>query len=392
MAQKRNGPIFIVGAPRSGTTLLQYMLRSHPAISLPTGESHFIVPLCGNAETFGDLSKVENVRGVLAEMYRRSTDFLDTDLHGMRFDIDSLAHELHEQGRRTMNGIISGLFEKNARGEDKSRWGDKTPYYVLHIPKLLTWFPDAQIIHLIRDGRDVALSLFGRRRDFGTYNTYMAAQYWQPYVDVGQQTGAALADDVYMELRYEDVLQDQAAALKKICEFLGETYTEDLLEYKKSGEAGKTPLAPETRAEGQYRQVARRHEPLAGARIRKRGRRYPSQKRLSRYDPLTASAPSRARRIPAPRPGRPLVEPPLGDAREIAATRRRGIRFARKPSCAVPGPATADTRQDSTSGHHGFRQLPAGAPDQSAGLAVVTILRNAPPGADQGMARPAQCR
>lgn len=242
MAHKRNGPIFIVGAPRSGTTLLQYMLRSHPAISLPTGESHFIVPLYKAVDAFGDLSDIENVRAVLAEMYGRSADFLDTDLHGMRFEIDSLARELHQQGRRTMNGIISGLFEKNARGEGKARWGDKTPYYVLHIPKLLDWFPDAQIIHLIRDGRDVALSLFGRRRDFGTYNTYMAAQYWQPYVDVGQQTGAPLGDDVYMELRYEDVLQDQAAALKKICEFLGEAYTDDLIEFKKSGEAGKTPL------------------------------------------------------------------------------------------------------------------------------------------------------
>lgn len=242
MKHKRTGPVFIVGAPRSGTTLLQYMLRSHPALSLPTGESHFIVPLYNDVASFGDLSDVANVRAVLTEMYRRSADFLDTDLHGMRFDVDSLAREFHEQGRCTMNGIIAGLFEKNARGEGKSRWGDKTPYYVLHIPKLLDWFPDAQIIHLIRDGRDVALSLFGRQRDFSVYNTYMAAQYWQPYVDVGQRVGAALADDVYMELRYEDVLHDQATALKRICAFLGEAYTEDLLEYKKSGEAGKTPL------------------------------------------------------------------------------------------------------------------------------------------------------
>ena len=86
-----DGPIFIVGAPRSGTTLLQYMLRSHPRISLPTGESHFIVPLYRNTAMFGDLTKIENVRAVLVEMYRRSADFLDTDLHGLKFDIDGCA-------------------------------------------------------------------------------------------------------------------------------------------------------------------------------------------------------------------------------------------------------------------------------------------------------------
>ena len=64
-----------------------------------------------------------------------------------------------------MQAIFAGLFEKNAAGEGKLRWGDKTPYYVLHMPMLLGRFPGAQFIHLIRDGRDVALSLFDRRHD-----------------------------------------------------------------------------------------------------------------------------------------------------------------------------------------------------------------------------------
>jgi hypothetical protein len=237
-----DGPIFIVGAPRSGTTLLQYMLRSHPRISLPTGESHFIIPLFRSAEAYGDLTHLENIRAVLAEMYRRSADFLDTDLHGMKFDIDALAQELHTQGRHSMQAIIAGLFEKNACGEGKARWGDKTPYYVLHLPKIMAWFPDAQIIHLIRDGRDVALSLFARQDDFGVYNTYFAAKYWQQYVETGMQQGAKLGPHQYLEMRYEDILLDQKSALQKICGFLSEEFSESLLEFKKSGMAGKTPL------------------------------------------------------------------------------------------------------------------------------------------------------
>ncbi len=237
-----NGPVFIVGAPRSGTTMLQYRLRNHPRISFPTGESHFFVPLCRNAATFGDLSRIENVCAVLAAMYKQSSEFLDSDLHGIKFEIDRLARELHEENRNSMPAIIAGLFEKNARGEGKARWGDKTPYYVLHMPSLLEWFPDAQIVHIIRDGRDVALSLFGRRHDFRVYNVYHAAKYWQHYVEVGCEAGTRLGSKSYMELRFEDILSDPTGMFKRICDFLGEEYDDKMFDLRPVDDPGKTPL------------------------------------------------------------------------------------------------------------------------------------------------------
>ena len=237
-----NTPIFVVGAPRSGTTLLQYMLRSHPRISMPTGESHFIVPLCENALGFGDLSQLENVRRLLREMHRRSASFLDTDLHGIRFEIEPLALDLWKEGRRTPAGIIAGLFEKNAFGEGKVRWGDKTPYYVLHLPKIIAWFPGAQFIHLIRDGRDCSLSLINRRHDFNVYNAFEAARYWQRYVQAGREHGKRLGPDSYVEIRYEDLLADPSGTMMRICTFLGEQYSESLVNFNKANEAGKTPL------------------------------------------------------------------------------------------------------------------------------------------------------
>jgi len=235
-------PVFIVGAPRSGTTLLQYMLRSHSVLSLPTGESHFFIPLYRNAAQYGDLSRLDNVKRVLEAMEAQSAEFLLTDLHGLKFDVDTLAREFVAEGRSTMRDIITGLFERNAAGEGKLRWGDKTPYYVLHIPKLLEWWPDAQIIHLVRDGRDVALSMFARRHDFRVYNTYLAAKLWEQFVETGHTLGQRVSERQYLELRYEDMIGDQKSALQKVCSFLGEIYSDDLLEYKKAGMAGKTPL------------------------------------------------------------------------------------------------------------------------------------------------------
>jgi len=242
---QQTGPIFIVGAPRSGTTMLQYRLRNHPRISLPTGESHFFIPLYRNEKYYGDLSHQENVRRVLQAMYDQSQDFLETDLHGMKFDMDALARELHAEGRHTMPAIISGLFEKNARGEGKSRWGDKTPYYVMHIPKLIEWFPNAQIVHLIRDGRDVALSLFGRRHDFSVYNTYFAAEYWESYVEKGRTLGSQFPPHQYMEMRYEDLLAHPEDSMQRLCSFLGEPYSAELFAVTSVDDPGKTPLVHE---------------------------------------------------------------------------------------------------------------------------------------------------
>lgn len=235
-------PIFIVGAPRSGTTLLQYMLRSHPRISLPTGESHFMIPLYRNANSFGDLKEIEGVRRVLRKMYQLNHSFLEEELHGMRFDVGALAIELHSQSCNTIPKIIAGLLGKNARGEGKLRWGDKTPYYVLHLPIILEMFPNAQIIHIIRDGRDCAFSMFGRKYDFNVYNVYFAAKYWQKFVEAGQAAGQNIGEDAYQEIRYEHLLMDQIETLKKICAFISEEYTDSLIHFKKPAQAMKTPL------------------------------------------------------------------------------------------------------------------------------------------------------
>lgn len=76
---KNNGPIFIVGVLRSGTTLLQYMLRSHPRIFLPTGESHFMVAIYHDRLQYGDLNQPRNIERILKDMYRQSQEFLETE-------------------------------------------------------------------------------------------------------------------------------------------------------------------------------------------------------------------------------------------------------------------------------------------------------------------------
>lgn len=249
-AAVQNGPIFIVGAPRSGTTLLQYMLRSHPRISLPTGESHFIVPLYREAASFGDLRNEENIKRVLDAMYRRNASFLDTDLHGMEFDAGVLARQLHARGVTTIPQLIRTMMELNANGENKHIWGDKTPYYSLHIPLILKMFPDARILHIIRDGRDCALSMLERGKDLDIHNIFHAASIWKQYVDAGQTAGRMLDSGQYYEFRYEDLLLSQLDVVSGICGFLGEDFNESIINYRKASGSGKTPLLKQPIQEG----------------------------------------------------------------------------------------------------------------------------------------------
>ena len=215
-------PIFIVGSPRSGTTMLQFMLDGIGNLSMPTGESHFFIPLYRNQKEFTHLDTHDGMHRLLQAIHTFNPTFLYGDLHGLKFDVDRLTLEFVAEKRCSIPAVIQGIFEKNAAGMGKIRWGDKTPYYALHLSKLATWWPNAKFIHLVRDGRDVALSLFERQHDFRAYNIYYAAQYWQQYVDECQNQGRRLPAGQYLEIRYEDILDDETSAIHAICDFIGE--------------------------------------------------------------------------------------------------------------------------------------------------------------------------
>jgi len=129
---------------------------------------------------------------------------------------------------RSFQAVVSRLFGAYAQKEQKERWGDKTPSYVLHIPTLLALFPSCQIIHIYRDGRDVALSQFthpsGQAR-----NVFIAAMNWKRRVSVGREIGATLPAHQYTEVRYESLIADPESTLRHLCDFLNEPFSPAVL-------------------------------------------------------------------------------------------------------------------------------------------------------------------
>lgn len=236
-----NGPIFIVGAARSGTTLLQYMLKSHPDLSLPTAESHFFIPFYQRRTEFGDLSDLGALTRLLKAIYASRKLFFDEDVHGIRFNAGTLAKRFHARQLTSVPEVIAGIFEANAEAEGKLRWGDKTPYYILHLETLLEMFPNAQFVHIIRDGRDCALSMLERKWDLEIFNTYHAAYTWNKYVNAGKAFGAKYPN-IYHEVYFESLLNEPEQTIDSLCRFLNIEFNERVIEFKKSNGSGKTQL------------------------------------------------------------------------------------------------------------------------------------------------------
>jgi hypothetical protein len=209
-------PVFIIGCPRSGTTLLQLMLHSHHRVAIPA-ETRFMIPAYTSRCEFGDLRVSEN-RRTLAEWIIRGpkTKFPDLGL-----DAAQIIEEIVE-GPATLGSALGIVFRAYARRFDRVRWGDKRPSYFKHVDTLLRMFPDAQFVHLIRDGRDCVASL--EEMPWYEQDAYHAICVWREAIDAGRRHAARLGPDAYYELQYERLVADPADELMRLCAFLGEDF------------------------------------------------------------------------------------------------------------------------------------------------------------------------
>lgn len=206
-------PVFIVGCPRSGTTLLRDLLRSHPRLTFPF-ESHFIPSFFRRyGDPRSEREAIELARRILHLEWIRSWNL----------PVEPAAFA----GDRSFGQVLSRLYGIWALREGKPRWGDKTPHYVINIPVLREIFPSAKVIHIIRDGRDVALSWL--RIGLEPRNLFTAACLWKRYVSAGCQAGKALSRDYYFEVRYESLLSRPAETMQAVCDFINEPYSEAVL-------------------------------------------------------------------------------------------------------------------------------------------------------------------
>lgn len=224
-------PFFIVGCPRSGTTLLRSMLDGHSRLAVPP-ESHFIVTLW--PRRLGLRSRPERALEAVLEHPRFAA--WDLDRKAVREAVKAAAPASYA-------ALISAVFTAYADANGKPRWGDKTPLYGLHLPLLDRLFPGAKFVHIIRDGRAVASSLAASPT--GAPNAAVGAFWWRNWLRRIRAGGAQLAANSYSEIRYEELVTDSEAVLRHVCGFIGEEYEPQMLDYPRAVRSGATKVSLE---------------------------------------------------------------------------------------------------------------------------------------------------
>src|ERR671915_2561049 len=205
----------VVGMNRSGTTLLRMMLDAHPELTIPP-ETHFVP----------DLIDVEKRDGASPELF---TEVITSQREwgDFGFDEEDLLERFRQVQRLDAGSAIRAFFELYAERQGKPRWGDKTPRYVSRMRAIQKALPEARFVHVIRDGRDVALSVLDRTvKDL---TVAAVAGRWKEKVSKARRDAPRLRH--YLEVRYEDLILEPEATLRQICEFIQLDWDEAMLDY-----------------------------------------------------------------------------------------------------------------------------------------------------------------
>lgn len=208
---------FIVGVGRSGTTMLRLMLDAHPELAIPP-ETHFVPDLI---EAIDDGAGPERAIEVMTAVRQWGDLGIEADEVRSRFE----ALESFNSG-----DALRAFYAIYLERQGKPRWGEKTPAYVRKMRRIERALPEARFIHVIRDGRDVALSRW--KRTLGEGKRAPAAQVaegWERRIRRAQKQGRRLRH--YLELRYEDLVTETEANLRRIAEFIELEWDPSMLRY-----------------------------------------------------------------------------------------------------------------------------------------------------------------
>ena len=198
-----SSPIFLVGCVRSGTTLLRLMLDHHPRIAFDH-EFEYAIDLIGPEGQFPPLDEFHEYLGV-SRIFLDTHRTIDRELDFPSLIDSFLRQKRDEAGKDQVGATLHYAYER-----------------VLHV------WPDARFVHIVRDGRDVSLSIAA----YGwTGNAYSASDWWINAERSWDNLCREVPPERRVEVRFEELIEQPEAALGKVCQFLGLDYSSEMLSY-----------------------------------------------------------------------------------------------------------------------------------------------------------------
>jgi hypothetical protein len=236
--------LFIVGCARSGTTLVRRIVEAHPEIAI-TPEMHWISHYVNFFKNQNRLVTPEVVCELAGHKRFAQFEIPREQFEGLLGSGEALPYP-------TFLNRVFGLY-----GEIKNKplVGNKTSGYVRRVHTLHALWPAAKFVHIIRDGRDVCLSVLNWNKGERTAGRYASweedpvsttALWWERKVRKAREDGAALGPDLYHEMHYEDLVEDPERECNRLCEFLGVPYEEAMIRFAEGKTRTDLPNARKT--------------------------------------------------------------------------------------------------------------------------------------------------
>lgn len=247
-----NGPIFIAGLERSGTSLIYALLASHPNLAM-TRRTNLWTYFYNQ---YGDLSREENFERCLKDLmrYKRLVP-VGLDAQKLRSDFQG--------GEKSYPRLFALIEEQYARRLGRPRWGDKSLNTERYADEIFAAYPNATILHMMRDPRDRYASAVARWK-VSRGGAGVGSAVWLSSLNMARGHVARYPDQ-YMIVRYETLASEPEKTLRKICAFIGEEYTPVMLSMKgaeqfrdeggNSSYGQQEPGRISTRSIGRFREV-----------------------------------------------------------------------------------------------------------------------------------------
>jgi len=211
-----HSPIFVAGMNGSGTTMLADCLDNSSMLYAFPRETRMVPWIIAQLDDFGDLTNPQNLQRLLDTF----CDFLAVKilLGGQKLTVDDVAEP-------TLFGVVDAVYRTLAERQGKQRWVEKSPMNVQFMREIMEQMPTAKIIHIYRDGRDVAQSNQRRWKK----NPYLTIYRWKKIVQKGREDGRIIGSDHYYEVSYEELTRAPEETMREICTFIGIAYQPELL-------------------------------------------------------------------------------------------------------------------------------------------------------------------
>jgi len=210
------------GFERSGTTLLSMIMGAHPQLAVPLTVTGLWFTYCSRLNHYNELKTVADVENLV-------TDLLQDERIKLWDEKLSCKEVMAGVKSNSYAAVVESFHKAYAAHKGKLYWGNLDIATLGSLEKVHKWFPDARFIHIVRDGRDVSLS--HETMPYGSSNTLECAQKWRERLFTNLKMGEILGSERYFLLRYEDMVLEPQATLRKVCEFIGLSYSDDMLQY-----------------------------------------------------------------------------------------------------------------------------------------------------------------